>query len=976
MLSLVLCLISFSCFSVARGELQAVCSSGMTVLKNQTASPGVIKLTGRLPYDRNLQRSCVLKMDAPESCLHVKAKRNGNSQGFLNIFVYEDEGSSTLLGHMDVSQPKPVWNSQTICPPRSVKPRDRFMSVLGTGGVSFAVDVSQNPSEIMLDKPQPVDIKYTEAIVFPFNPPKDISDRQFDITVTSTSNTPAYLKVSQIRTDVDDNIEVVDYKKASLRLSFTKIGRITMSKVSVPPLTDSTSTWFIGIALKYSTGSLKPTESKYVTLKLSQSFDYSYAGPICTLFFVSLLLGIVVSIAGLRLFKEYLLKVNIPEPLVKVNASNRDQDMYNQPSTGQDNGNNSLSDMITKFGAFIFAMLKVAYKCWFSGGPKTYSYATGVAGFVLMIGACQFVIANWYVMIQEGDRDACYYNDHCYRVSDYHDIPLNLMISNLTYIVHALILTVCVWYMETDLHLFCDNLKKSVTSGEKATQPGNGRENGNNSDNRQSTSSGCKGKQNEALPNHVFVCPNIALHLQEGAVPEHTLGDKEKKTLMARALKRKYSYSIGYAFAWALLFEGLFSLLYHLCPSRYTFQFDSAFMFVIAGLTVLLVYNGMELSECPVEKPPGEQHPIESDVQLGEQHQIELQSVKQHPVEEPVEKPPVDALNVKEQAGEQHPGEQDPIESDGQRGEQHQIELQPIKQHPVEEPVEKAPVDALNVEEQAGEQHPGEQHPIELDVQRGEQHQVELQSVEQHPVKEPVEELPVGALNFFLYFIVPLFIFNYIGTLYHSESGLAIGLQVVFFISLIIWWIAMGLWAFHKLSLKGILSLGKCEGNTCYYIFGCIISPPALFVPIFLLMDLSQGFLFTCIVESFWAVSAKAKLFQKLRKLCCAIWKLLRHCKCSGTCTWWEFLRGFYIFVTVACLTGAFGVFLGLPTTDKTASPEDSRDLNKECAILGFFDWHDLWHFLSSFALLMGAFVVMFISAKSESVDGIYMALT
>jgi len=821
----------------------------MTVLKNQTASPGVIKLTGTLPaYDRNRQCSCVLKMDAPESCLHVKAKRNGNSQGFLNIFVYEAEGSSTLLGHVDVSQPKPVWNSQTICPPRSVKPRDRFVSVVGTGGVSFAVDLSESPSEIMLDIPQTVDIKNTKAIVFPFNPPKDLSDRQLDITVTSWSNTPAYLKVSQIRKDVDDNIEVVDYKKASLRLSFATKGRITLSKVSVPPLTDSTSTWFIGIALKNSTGSLKPGESKNVTLKLSQSFDYSYATPICTLFFVSLVGGILASMAGLYVFKEYLVVVNIPEPLARVNVSNRDQD--NQPSNGQDNGNNSQSNKITKFGAFIFAMLKVAYKYWFSGGPKTYSYGTGVAGFLLMIGACQFVIANWYVMIQEGDRDDCYYNDLCYRVSDHHDIPLNLMISNLTYIVHALILTVSVWYMETELYLFCENLKKSVTSGEQATQPGDGQENGNNGDSRQSTSSGCKGKQQ--LPNHVFVCPNITPHLQEGAVPEHTLGDKEKKTLMARALKRKYSYSIGYAFAWALLFEGLFSLLYHLCPSRYAFQFDSAFMFVIAGLTVLLVYNGMELSECPLEKQPRGQHPVEA--------------------------------------------------------------------------------------------WPGEQHPVE----------------------QPVEELPVGALNFFLYFIVPLFIFNYIGTLYHSGSGLVIGLQVMFFIFLIIWWFAMACWAFHKLKrVKGVLPLGKCEGNTCtvemcwnafYYIVGCVIAPPVLFVPIFLLMDLSQVFLFTCIAESVWAVSAKVKLLQKL-------WKLLCHCERPGMCTRWVFFRGCYIFLTVAFLAGAFGVFLGLATTDKTASPEDSRDLNKECGILGFFDWHDLWHFLSSFALLMGAFVIMFISA-------------
>ena len=84
MLFLVLCLVSFSCFSVAGGELQAVCSSGMTVSENQTASPGVTKIIGTLPYNRNLKRSCALKMDTPESCLHVKAKRSVNSQGIIS----------------------------------------------------------------------------------------------------------------------------------------------------------------------------------------------------------------------------------------------------------------------------------------------------------------------------------------------------------------------------------------------------------------------------------------------------------------------------------------------------------------------------------------------------------------------------------------------------------------------------------------------------------------------------------------------------------------------------------------------------------------------------------------------------------------------------------------------------------------------------------------------------------------------------
>lgn len=278
--------------------------------------------------------------------------------GFLNIFVYEGEGSSSLLGHVEVSQPKPVWNSLTICPSRSVKPRDRFMSVLGTSGVSFAVEVTQSPSEIMLDIPQTVNVKSGDVIVFPFNPPKDISDRQLDITVTSKSNIPAYLKVSQIREDVEKNIQVVDYKKESLRLSFAKRGRITLSKASVPPLTDSTSSWFIGIALKDATG--EPSESKHVTLKLSQSFDYSYAGPICALFFVSLLGGIAVSIIALLLFKESLVVVNTPDALVIVNESNGGQDI--QPSNGQENSNNPPSNtwlqVIIKFLKFILAMLK------------------------------------------------------------------------------------------------------------------------------------------------------------------------------------------------------------------------------------------------------------------------------------------------------------------------------------------------------------------------------------------------------------------------------------------------------------------------------------------------------------------------------------------------------------------------------------------------------------------------------------------
>ena len=48
-------------------------------------------------------------------------------------------------------------------------------------------------------------------------------------------------------------------------------------------------------------------------------------------------------------------------------------------------------------------------------------------------------------------------------------------------------------------------------------------------------------------------------------------------------------------------------------------------------------------------------------------------------------------------------------------------------------------------------------------------------------------------------------------------------------------------------------------------------------------------------------------------------------------------------------------------------SPEIIRDLKEECADGDFFEYHDMWHILSSHALLMGAYLVMFISYDSST---------
>eukprot|EP01135_Chromosphaera_perkinsii_P007566 Nk52_evm22s914 gene=Nk52_evmTU22s914 len=47
--------------------------------------------------------------------------------------------------------------------------------------------------------------------------------------------------------------------------------------------------------------------------------------------------------------------------------------------------------------------------------------------------------------------------------------------------------------------------------------------------------------------------------------------------------------------------------------------------------------------------------------------------------------------------------------------------------------------------------------------------------------------------------------------------------------------------------------------------------------------------------------------------------------------------------------------------TDKELSPEESRQLNQDCVVLGWFDYHDLWHFTSALGLFVYLNVVFFL---------------
>ena len=757
-----------------------------------------------------------------------------------------------LTSHLGISTSEAGWRSLPFCPTKG-KVRGKHLLFSGTDSVGFMAEMQQERG-IELDVPVPVKLsaKDTYPAVFQFTPTKDISSTQLDITVTSESDdVPAYLKVSRNCKDVKDNINVVDYKGESIRLSFAKRGRITLSKFSTPPLTASSSSWFIGIAIKNAAGKTFPNATKTVELTLKRSFDYSYAHPLwISQLVINVLGGVAISLLAWFIFRV------------------RDCEKCKKCIKGKSNSTPDNFSLSITPGEFFSAMLAVLFIYSFSRGPKTYSYITIIVGSVLMVGSFQFVFADWYLMIQEGDRDHCYYNDFCYRVR-YADIPYNLIVSNIIYVSQGLILAINVLCMESEVLARCRKLakeqgkklkpkeeeehakphfkrekkemKKKLLEEEKGEQKSrdineikvqDGRENRDRTSEDQDHST--KIESHERLPNHVLRCPDISLHFRKMHVPRDTESPDE---MFPAAIKKKYNFSLGYAQAWALLFVGAFSALYHLCPSRLTFQFDTAFMFVSAGLSIVWCYNGIEMQEC------------------------------------------------------------------------------------------SASVSAKN---------------------------------------------RVGAANMFLYFVVPMLIFNYLGTMYHSEAGLAKVFRIPVFILLVLWLVILLSWAGYKLfpemcsiACWNSLVQRRCSSECCencerffekiwknkgliiVSFFGLFLFP-ILFASLRIakVLEFTDAFLYLCLTEN--AVAAFGTF-------------ILGSCfgsqsDSSGCNKWCKIL---FRFLQIPFFVAAFVILETNETIDKSKSPEKSRDLNRECNFMGFFDWHDIWHIFSSFGFLISALAMI-----------------
>ena len=315
---------------------------------------------------------------------------------------------------------------------------------------------------------------------------------------------------------------------------------------------------------------------------------------------------------------------------------------------------------------------------------------------------------------------------------------------------------------------------------------------------------------------------------------------------------RPYDYSVAYALAWALVFEGLFSAMYHLCPSRLTFQFDSAFMFIISGLVVIALFN------CRVNS------------------------------------------------------------------------------------------EALMDDEEKEEKHPS--------------------------------KTTVQAPKYFLFFVAPLLVFNYVGSV-RDTDGLTSFFEVTYWIALVIWLIALYIWTFQKV---GVPCKWKYVGTNedCWSLEAAVKWTWIIVFPFCLLIigfkqknDWSQFFLFSCVAAvaltilglMSFDVALSLKKQRSENGNCYGGVKQLCNPILIGKAIWRNWHRVLFMIATFIFWVFAMYFFKLKSTTRKVAAPSFSRSLNEECVLWDFFDYHDLWHMLSSFALLMSAYLLIYVTRKVEN---------
>ena len=162
---------------------------------------------------------------------------------------------------------------------------------------------------------------------------------------------------------------------------------------------------------------------------------------------------------------------------------------------------------------------------------ELYFWLVILIGIFYSVPALQLVLRYQTTLRKTGDNDLCYYNFKCsFPLGKVHDF--NHIISNIGYMAFGISFFIIV-KCKKNLHLKEMNEKK--------------------------------------VEHHLPAIPTSHINYNSKGIPQH--------------------YGIFYALGYALFAEGVLSACYHVCPTKENFQFDTTFMYVIAVLCFVKIYQ-------------------------------------------------------------------------------------------------------------------------------------------------------------------------------------------------------------------------------------------------------------------------------------------------------------------------------------------------------------------------------------------------
>ncbi|ODM88545.1 SID1 transmembrane family member 1, partial [Orchesella cincta] len=225
-----------------------------------------------------------------------------------------------------------------------------------------------------------------------------------------------------------------------------------------------------------------------------------------------------------------------------------------------------------------FAEMLIAPKKLKRNGNLFFYIVMIVAAFYC-IPVLQFAVYYFRVAQAIGNYDMCYYNYRCAEaVGPF--IDFNHLVSNLAYIILGIIFVISVNYHEGQ-HAYVCKEDKNVKNCKK-----------------QNCSKSCmKNKQICLEPETQFNPANIDEQTRPEIYTSQYLVELDTLTDSAVANTCQSGYGIPLNFGLfkglgvALVIEGVLSAAYHLCPNQSTFQFDTCFMYVIAVLILVQMYQ-------------------------------------------------------------------------------------------------------------------------------------------------------------------------------------------------------------------------------------------------------------------------------------------------------------------------------------------------------------------------------------------------